>query len=267
MFKCYSLAARTKIKRMKIAYTFILLIFALFLNCQALQCKSLPGQTVNSETDSLQTDTVHFNARQMLSILVGIRKPGMDQAWRDYINTIFLLAMQHQYNPGSAFNVLEPSRGNYHPGFVAMAGWPSVDHQQKFLQDPNLPKDLSQQRRNIWSRFDQLIYEKLEKEIAFEVRSDKVYVITAYWIADAKTYKKYEKASLAKMKKYNGHLVLQLPGGSSPKNHLYDPDVWMISEWDDAETFKKYLLDLEQSGLDDGLKNINEFITSYVFNF
>lgn len=252
---------------MKIGLTFTALVLLFLFNGSALYSSPEHTQVANPGTDSLQTDSVTFQKGRMLSILIGIRKPGMDEAWRSYVNTIFPLAMKYQYDPGSAFNVLEPTRGNYHPGFVAMASWPSAGHRDNFQNDPSLPKDLAQQRRNIWSRFDQLFYKELETTISFEVRSDKVYAFTAHWIADAKAYQKYEKNSLAKMKQHKGRLLTQLPDGYSPKNHLYDPDVLLISEWDNVDAFKTYLKELEQYKPDDGLKNTNEFVCAYVFNF
>lgn len=220
-----------------------------------------------SVLNQVQTDTVRFEKGRALSILIGIMKSDAMQARGSYIDTIFPIARRYEYDPGVAFNVLEPTRGNYHPGFVAIASWPDLSYRTRFRNDPEVPGDMDDQRRRIWSRFDQLFFEDIKKPIAFPVREDRVYIFTAYWIEDPTDFNKYHYLSTTKMSEFSGKVLVELEGGISPKNHLYDPDMFMISEWKDANSFKRYLKELNDLRLEDGTKNINEFITSYVFGF
>ena len=215
----------------------------------------------------VQVDTVQFDQGSTLAVLIGIVKPDRMQARNQYFQSVFPIASKYQYNLGVAFNVRTPTRGNYHPGFVAIASWPSAEHRYRFLQDPAVPSDLSAQRREIWARFDQMFYENIDEAVTFEVRSDKIYVFSNFWVEDQQLFKSYLQSFTAGMAAAGGEFLTLLEEGQSPKDHMYEPNAMVISQWDNEEAFKRYLNKLGSRIPNDGLKNTNEFATSYVFGF
>ncbi|GJM30182.1 MAG: hypothetical protein DHS20C17_28170 [Cyclobacteriaceae bacterium] len=225
---------------------------------------------INRETDipeQVQSDTVYFDKGRTLNFLIGIVKSEAMEARGNYFNAVFPIASKYQYDLGVAFNVIEPTRGNYHPGFVAISSWPNPANRDKFLKDPGIPKDLADQRRAIWSRFDQVLYRDIESALSFVVREDKVYLFSNFWIEDQRLFEKYMGIFQGEMENNQGVYLASLEGGSSPKNHMYEPDLMVISEWPNPEAVKNYLLKIQRISPQDGTKNINEFVTSFVFGF
>lgn len=242
-------------------------VFTIVIGCSLCLLVSGVGEPINAPSTQLQTDTVFFDKGRTMAFLIGIVKPEAMEARGAYFNTIFPIASKYKYDLGVAFNVVEPTRGNYHPGFVAISSWPQASNRQQFLQDPALPQDLEAQRRKIWARFDQVFYQDIPNELNFVVRSDKVYLFSNFWIEDQQQFSTYLSVFKDRMKTSQGVFLASLNGGTSPKNHMYEPDAMVISEWPNAQAVNDYLAKIRKLVPDDGTKNINELVTVYVFGF
>jgi len=222
----------------------------------------------NKQQNQTQVDTVRYQKGKTISILIGIRKEQTGQEWQDYINLIFPIATKYGYNPGNAFNVTGVSKGSYSPGFVSISSWPNAASRTNFQEDENLPRDLEDRRRMIWSRFDQYIIEALDHDISFIVTSGETYVFTSYWIDDQEKFDSYLTAEIKVMNKFGGRLLERFTKGYSPKNHLYNPAVIFLSAWNDLNSFHLFRSEMGKDVYEDnGTYNTQEFLTSYVFNF
>lgn len=246
------------------------LIAGLLVSIVGLGCANGTSQSNNEgDPDSEpKTQTIKINKGQMMDVLSAIRNPETDESRDEYFGKVFPPATKNGFKMhGTFLTVAPPTQGNFHAQFFGIMSWPNTEGRNKFQEEAkSMDYDYKKARKSIWSVFNLTFYEDLKEDVEFTVREDKIYVITSYWVDDMKAFKKSKKEASPKMKKAGGKLTLLLGKGESPMEYLYEPDVMSITEWDSQEAFDKYLAENNNSTRENGIKNVNQWKTQFLFN-
>ncbi len=214
-----------------------------------------------------KTKTISIKKGQSLDLLNGIRKEGTDEALKEYFGEVFPPAGKHGFKIDGSFITIDiPTKGNYHSNFLSIMSWPGEHARNNFFKESkNMTYDFNHERKYIWSVYNFTEYGNLDQGIEFTVSSDKVYVITHYWVNDMTAFQNAKKNASSKMKAAGGTLKMLLGKGNSPTGYLYEPDVISITEWNSSDAFKKYLKSTDEAVNDAGTKNVYQWITKFLF--
>ena len=224
---------------------------------------------LNAQTngDAPKTKTITIKKGYSLDLLTAIRNPETDDALNTYFGHVFPPASKHGFKVDASFvTISTPTKGNFHTNFVSLMSWPNKESRNNFAREAEkLSYDYLSERRKIWSVFNLTEYENLQKDLEITVSSDKVYVITTYWINDNEAFRNAKQNASKKMKAAGGKFVTLLGKGKSPSGYLYEPNVISITEWDNSETFKAYIKSSNPEVNDAGTTNVNQWITKFLF--
>lgn len=214
----------------------------------------------------VKTKKITIKKGQSVDFLAMIQNPGTEEALQKYYAEVFPSAVKNGFKSEAAFiTIAPPSKGNFHAAFVGIMSWPNEEGRENFLTEAaKLSYDYIEERRNIWSVFNLTQYSNVDKDIEFTVSSDKVYVISAYWLENGAAFQKERAKSVSEMEKAGGKLLLDFGKGKSPKGYLYEPDIYSVEEWDSVESFEKYKRS-EGSEENNGIRNENQWITKFMF--
>ncbi len=227
------------------------------------------SNVLNAQTggETTKTKTITIKKGNSLDLLTAIRNPDTDDALNTYFGHVFPPATKHGFKVDASFvPISAPTKGNFHTNFVSFMTWPNKESRNSFSKEAEkLSYDYLSERRKIWSVFNLTEYENLKEDLEFTVSSDKVYVVTAYWVNDTQSFRNAKNNASKKMKAAGGKFVALLGSGKSPSGYLYEPDVISITEWDNSETFNAYLKSTNQEVNDAGTRNVNQWITKFLF--
>lgn len=242
----------------KLMTTLLLATFCFY----AIACNDSGLSNENSKSK-----TITIKKGQRVDLLTGIRKPGTDEILNNYFGQIFPIASKYGFKvDGTFLTVAPPTKGNFHSSFLSVMSWTDPNGPDKFRNEAKkLSYDYVAERRNIWSVFNLTEYSEIEKDIEFTVSSDKVYVITAYWLEDADAFRAAKKEAGPKMQAAGGKKTVLFGKGKSPNGYLYEPDVISITEWETKESFEKYHKSTDPKVNDAGVRNVNQWITQFLF--
>jgi hypothetical protein len=233
----------------------------------ALGSATITNLNAQDKVEATKTKTISLKKGQSLDLFNGIRKEGTDEAVQEYFGQVFPPASKHGFKVDGSFITIDiPTKGNYHSSFLSIMSWPGEDARNSFFEESkNMTYDFNHERKNIWSVFNFTEYGNLDQNIEFTVSSDKVYVITAYWVDDMTAFKNTKTNASQKMKAAGGTLKMLVGKGNSPSGYLYEPDVISITEWNSGDAFKEYLKSTDEGIADAGTKNVNQWITKFMF--
>ncbi len=199
-----------------------------------------------------------FKKGEVLDILLLSQKPKADSLFKNYVKTAFPLAIKMSYKGLPGFKVENYTQGNLQPQSLILGKWNSKEKREKFITDiENVVPDFQQQRRDIWSLFNLTYYEM--PEITFEINKDKYNVVTAYWQKEGKSFTQFKKKWLQKSSNKGGKTILELTNGKSPLGYYYQPDYFVITQWEnktDFEAFHKENLIMNH----EGVLHMNQFV-------
>ncbi|MEM7585588.1 MAG: hypothetical protein AAF560_19515 [Acidobacteriota bacterium] len=211
-----------------------------------------------------QSQRHSYQKGQAIDFLFLNQKPDTEQALKDYFGAVFPIVKEAGYTPLPGFRITQsPTQGNYHPAVLVIASWRSPEsraHAMRTIEE-RVP-DFHQQRRDIWSSFDMTVY-TMQEDVAFTVRSDKVYTLTAYWQEPGSRFAGFKREWLRKTRQAGGSIQLELEDGVSPFGYRYDPDYMVITEWErltDFEQFTKENLAMDH----EPIRHVNQFILDLV---
>jgi hypothetical protein len=221
---------------------------------------------------SLNAQTKHkqivIKKGQSVDFLSAIQKPETNDLREEYFKYVFPPASKQGFKLDVSFvPIAPPIKGNYHPQFISLSSWLTTEGKNNFLAEAHKSMgayDFLEARKKIWSQFNMTEYDDIEKNIEFGVSSNKIYVITAYWIEDFAKFKKAKEASSMKLKKGGGKLVALLTGGDSPDGYYYKPNVISITEWDTVDVFQNFIK--TKTKYDEGTVNVHQWITKPLLN-
>lgn len=228
--------------------------------------KQFKNNKMEPTLTEVKTKKIGIKKGQSVDFLAGIQNTGTEEALQKYYAEVFPPAVKNGFKSEGAFiTIAPPVKGNFHAAFVGIMSWPNEDGRENFLTEAaKLSYDYIAERRNIWSVFNLTQYSNIDKDIEFTVSSDKVYVISAYWIENAAVFQKERTQSISEMEKAGGKLLVDLGKGKSPKGYLYEPDIYSVEEWDSIESFENYKKSVGSEQIN-AIKNENQWITKFLF--
>ncbi len=204
--------------------------------------------------------TYNYKKGQVLDIIFLNTKPDAKEELDLYFKTAFPVATNYGYTgQGGLALPQSPIQGNYHPESMIFGYWKDLNSREEFLAkiEETMPH-FHQSRRNIWSSFNMTFWE-MKEDFSFEVNSDKFNIVTAYWQKDASSFKRFKADWIKKSKAAGGREVLNLTNGDSPFGYYYNPDFFVITEWDNKADFDKfYQENLKMNH--EGVKHVNQLI-------
>lgn len=201
-----------------------------------------------------------YNKGQVIDFLFLTRRPNSDDALQQYFKAVIPTATELGYKPQKSFAVAgKPTQGNIYPDFIAVGAWPGdfEDRHDFHVRLRELVPGTHSRRMDIWSALYMTNYE-LREDISFTLDSDKHYVLTAYWQEDAAKFKAFTSSFLKETEKAGGTVTLSLTDGRSPLGYAYDPDLMVISEWEDEAAFDAFL-EVNKAMDHDGVRHVNQF--------
>lgn len=215
---------------------------------------------------TVQTQTIKFEKGQLLDVLTLTRMSGTDEMVNEYFGKVFPAAAKHGFKMEAQFMPIgAPTMGNYSTDVFALMSWPDENSRQNFDREAaSMTYDYKAQRKKIWSTFNLSLYDEQSDGVEFEVREDKIYVVTVYWVDDMQAFTSSKAKSASKMRDAGGALKFRLGKGTSPMGYMWEPDVISITEWPNEEVFDKYIAD--RSAASPGVKNVNQWKTKFNFS-
>ena len=214
---------------------------------------------LQSSLTMAQSDSVvySFKKGEVLDLLFLTQKPETKELFNDYMKTAVPVGEALSYKPVALFRVNENLQGNYQPELLILAKWNDIAKRKAFLNDieGEVP-DFHQRRRNIWSSFG-LTYYEMPADVNFVVHKEKFKVLTAYWSEKAKPFKQFKEQWLQQAESSGGTVSLLMEEGISPLGYFYQPDLFIITEWDSQESFERFhRLNLKMNH--EGVKHVNQ---------
>lgn len=182
-----------------------------------------------------------FKAGEVLDILLLNQNTGIDSLLKVYFETAIPIAIKNGYAPNKGFSIKDASlQGNYQPGAMVVASWPSTEIRKKCLTELETKvAGFHQMRRAIWSHFN-VTYYPLSEDLSFSVDMDRYVVATAYWQEEGQKINRFVKQWGALAQTHKGEIVVQLTNGETTFGYKYQPDYLIISTWPSAEAFEQF---------------------------
>jgi len=215
------------------------------------------SMTVKAESASKQ---VKIDKGQVIDFLFLNRKADGHKYRKQYFSEVGKPARAMGYTPITSFRIKRnPIRGNYHPDALAIAGWKG-DYQDRMGYLAQLMKkipDLHARRFDIWSTFMMTHY-YISEDMQLTFDPNKIYVLSAYWQRDKQSFDDFRTQHMAKIQQAGGQLKMRFGQGKSPFGYTYDPDLTLVTEWQNQDTFDEFHqqnLEINQTAV----KQVNEF--------
>jgi hypothetical protein len=214
----------------------------------------------NSETIAQSNlESYSFKKGEVMDILILTNKPEADSLFKIYRQTAFPVALNLSYKPIPGFNIKESTQGNLEAEAFYFGKWDNIVKREKYLDDiVDAVPDFHEQRRNIWSIFN-LTYYEMPEDTNFLINKDKFNVVSAYWQKDANSMSVFKAKWFKSVQDFSGKNILALTNGTSPYGYYYQPDLMVITEWENRAAYEAFLKESLQIN-HGGLKQVNEFI-------
>ena len=137
--------------------------------------------------------------------------------------------------------------------------WGSKEKREGFLE--NIVKrvpDFHQQRRKLFEEFA-LTWYVMPKDLEFSVEASKFHVATSFWQKNPSTLKPFVRKWKKEIEKAGGKILLELTEGYSPTGYYFNPDVFLIIEWQDRTAFDAFAKAHPLSTYED-LKHVHQVV-------
>lgn len=204
--------------------------------------------------------TYTLEAGQVIDFLFLTRRPNSEEALKAYARDAIAEARALDYKGLGGFSLTRrPTQGNYFPESLIMGAWPGDFKDRADALDSLLEAvpDLYQRRLDIWSRFDMTNYE-LKEDKSFTVDTDKIQILTAYWLKDEEGFERFKAKFLSTAWSTGADIKLELTDGRSPFGYEYVPHYTVLAEWDTQAEFDRFLeanLAMDHSSV----RHVNQF--------
>lgn len=183
-----------------------------------------------------------FEKGRVLDVLYLIRKDNPREVFQRYFKEVGPYALELGYKPLDGINVVgKPTTGNIYPDVVAFGSWPGgfkerAAHLKKLMKQ--VP-DLHSRRMDLWPLFNMTWYE-MKEDVTLTLDSEKYYVLTAYWQENKSAFQGFEGMHKSALAKAGAKVVLELTDGQSPYSYMHNPELMLISEWENEAAFKAF---------------------------
>ncbi len=203
--------------------------------------------------------TVDLKKGQVLDVIFLNNDPEAKDLLQDYFKRAFPIAEANGYVPGMGFGIAgTPIRGNYRPEVMAVGTWPGIAERTTGLSALETQMaDFHEMRRKIWPTFNLTFYE-MKADASFTIKTDKYYVVTAFWAEQKGRFKKFLKQWEVTQKQAGGTPLIVLTDGTSPFGYNFEPDYLTITEWETEAAFRSSLPKDNKLGYP-GVRHLNQF--------
>ncbi|WP_299220873.1 hypothetical protein [uncultured Aquimarina sp.] len=200
-----------------------------------------------------------FKKGEVLDILLLTNKPDIEKDFERYKKTAFPVAFKRTYRPQPGFSIKETTQGNIQPTTFIFGKWNDLKNREQFISEiEDIVPDFHVQRRNMWSIFN-LTYYEMPKDISFKIDRSKYIVATSYWKKDTESFKKFTELWLQKSKAKGGKKILQLTNGKSPLGYYHNPDLLVITQWENKQEFDAFYKE-NLTMNHKGVLHVNQFV-------
>ncbi|MBQ0734876.1 hypothetical protein [Aquimarina celericrescens] len=208
-----------------------------------------------------QSNIKSYNLKkgEILDILLLTTKPESEKAFKKYRETAFPIASKRTYQPLPGFKIEQTLQGNIQPTSFIVGKWNDLKNRKQFIAEiEGIVPDFHEQRRNIWSLFN-LTYYEMPKDVSFEIDRSKYNVATSYWKKDMVSFKNFTELWLQKSTAKGGKKILELSNGKSPLGYYHNPEVLIITQWENKAAFDAfYKENLKMNH--NGVLHVNQFV-------
>lgn len=187
-----------------------------------------------------QAKTFSFKKGEVMDLIYLSAQPETDQLFDHYKKTAFPVAFEYSYQPQRGFAVKELTLGMNVSTSLIVGKWGSKEKREGFLD--NIVKrvpDFHQQRRKLFEEFA-LTWYVMPKDVDFSVEGSKLNVATSFWQEDPATLKSFVRTWKKEIEKAGGKILLELTEGYSPTGYYFNPDVFLLIEWQDRTAFDAF---------------------------
>ena len=207
----------------------------------------------------VKIDTIVLQKGEVLDLLLLSQNPGVEADLKSYFRTALPVAKRMSYQALPGFKTIGHTRGNLSPSRLLLGKWNSLSSRENFIAHigTEVP-DFDQRRRTIWSFFGMRYYE-MKEDLSFNIDREKYHVGTAYWIDQDHESKAYYKIWKAQVKTTGGQIIIQLENGKSPSGYVYNPDLFVITSWQNERAFELFQKEIEAMK-PNGVHKVNEFV-------
>ena len=201
---------------------------------------------------------LEYKKGEVLDILLVSLQPDTKEKYDRYRKTAFPIAMEYTFELMPVFGVRELIMGNSFPSTFIFGKWSSIEKREGFLKNitARLP-DFHDQRRALFNQFV-LTYYQMEEDVVFVIDESKHNVASAFWRKDGENYASFLSEWKKKVEEFDGNIIMELEDGTSPAGYYYNPDSFILVEWDTEEAFKNFLEVMPLSEYE-VLENIHQF--------
>ena len=219
-------------------------------------CFILPFVSIKAQD---QAKTFSFKKGEVMDLIYLSSQPDTDQLFDHYKKTAFPVAFEYSYQPQRGFTVKELTLGMNVSNSLIVGKWASKEKREGFLE--NIVKrvpDFHQQRRKLFEEFA-LTWYVIPEDLEFSVEASKFHVATSFWQKEAGSFGRFSRNWKKAIEKAGGEILLELTEGSSPTGYYFNPDVFLIIEWQDRAAFDAFAKDHPLSTYED-LKHVHQVV-------
>ena len=183
---------------------------------------------------------IEYKKGEVLDIILNTIQTDSEEAYNRYRKTAIPIAFEYSFQLMPVFDIVEAKLGLSVPSTFILGKWDSIEKREDFLKNivSRLP-DFHEQRRNLFTDFV-LTYYELEKDISFHVNKEKYNVATSFWKDDEKSYTDFLYGWKDRVEEHGGKIILELTGGNSPTGYYYNPDSFIMVEWETEGAFTEF---------------------------
>lgn len=205
-----------------------------------------------------QPISIEYKKGEVLDIILASVQPDSDEEYNHYRKTAFPIAFEYSFELMPVFGIKELIVGTSFPTTFVFGKWESREKREGFLDNitTRLP-DFHDQRRNLFNYFG-LTYYVMKEDVTFFIDEEKHIIANAFWKDGAINYSAFLEDWKKKVEEAGGKVIIELSNGTSPTGYFYNPDTFIIVEWETKESFNDFSKATPLSEYD-VLKNVHQF--------
>ncbi|MCF6298188.1 MAG: hypothetical protein L3J08_09455 [Flavobacteriaceae bacterium] len=200
-----------------------------------------------------------FKKGEVLDVMLLSINENSNELYEQYKKIIFPIGFEYTYQPQLGFMTTELTLGNHLPESLVIGKWESKEKREAFLSiiTKKVP-DFHQRRRELWKYFG-LTYYVLKEDTQFSVDTRKYNVATSFWQKSPESFNSFYSKWQKEINDFGGKIIIQLKDGTSPTGYAYNPDLFLIIEWQDKSEFEAFAKAHPLSSYE-VLKNVHQFV-------
>ena len=222
----------------------LILLFFSFSYC--IQAQQLPQE-------------IQLKKGEVFDLLLILAKPNSSEKFKHYRETIIPIGQEMSYTTLGFTRIKKTVLGNLQPNSLILAKWDNMQLREEFIE--NITDEVSvfhQQRKDIWDIFLPTYYE-IDESKTIRFQKEKLYTLTAYWKKEGKNLTNFMQHWKSLVASNQGKNILILTNGKSPLGYYYNPDILILTEWDNQDDFNSFTQKNNTLNFD-AVENYTQFI-------